>query len=239
MKILIAILLLILSCKDNDETGIKVCNDNTENNIEGNRVLAWPIDCNPDENCDIGNADIDEDGFAYNCKLPGYTGHQGTDIGITWEQMDNGIDVYAAANGKVFWVFDGKYDRCPNNRQPDCNNPNVCTEAVPYCGTGDCCCVWCFAGGNVVVILHEEVDGVFATRYDHLKKNSIIVNAGDTVTKGQKIAEVGSAGASSGPHLHFEVWGTGFYELAEPWVGPCGPNCTNYLWEYYPPWDKN
>ena len=200
MKILIAILLLIVSCEDNDETGIKVCNDNTENNIQGDRVLAWPIDCNPDENCNIGNADIDADGFAYDCKLPGYTGHQGTDIGITWEQMDNGVDVYAAANGKVLWVFDGKYDRCPNNRQPDCNNPNVCTEAGPYCGTGDCCCVWCFAGGNVVVILHEEVDGVFATRYDHLKKNSIIVNAGDTVIKGQKIAEVGSAGASSRPH---------------------------------------
>ena len=93
--------------------------------------------------------------------MPGYTGHQGTDIGITWEQMDNGVDVYAAANGKVLWVFDGKYDRCPNNNEPDCLNPNVCTELGPYCGTGDCCCTWCFAGGNVVIILHDGTNNIY------------------------------------------------------------------------------
>jgi murein DD-endopeptidase MepM/ murein hydrolase activator NlpD len=41
------------------------------------------------------------------------------------------------------------------------------------------------------------------TRYAHLSKTDI--KAGDTVTKGQKIGEVGSTGHSTGPHLHYEV----------------------------------
>jgi murein DD-endopeptidase MepM/ murein hydrolase activator NlpD len=212
--------------------------------------LIWPIDCVPGEACSswIGYPDIDGDGRAFDCGSPGYTGHQGTDIGMTWAQMDIGIDVLAAAPGQVLWVFDGKYDRCPNFDEPDCQPPSnpsspgnaegyrVCTELGDYCGQGTCCCYWCFAGGNVVVIRHTGVQGVFATRYDHFKKNSIVVTEGEFVAQGQKIGEAGSAGNSGGPHLHFEVWGTGFYELADPWAGPCGPNFGNTLWAFDPPW---
>jgi hypothetical protein len=165
---------------------------------------------------------------------------------MTWAQMDKGVDVFAAAPGEVLWVFDGKYDRCPNPYEPDCQagplRPGsregymVCTERGPYCGQGRGRCYWCFAGGNVVVIRHTGVDGVFATRYDHLKKNSIVVTEGEFVEQGQKIAEAASAGNSTGPHLHFEVWGSGFYRLADPWAGPCGPNFSNSLWAFDPPW---
>ncbi len=221
--------------------------------------LVWPVDCVPGDGIckeNIGYPDSDSsdpnessNGLAFNCGAPGYTGHQGTDIVLESNQQENGIGVFAAAEGEVLWVFDGKFDECPNANEPDCQAPVpgvsegylVCTEMGPYCGTGDGdgSCSWCFAGGNVVVIRHPGVEGVFATRYDHLRKNSILVAPGDTVQKGQKIAEVGSAGHSSEPHLHFEVWGTGFYQLADPWAGNCGPNYTTPLWENgNTPWDS-
>ncbi len=216
-------------------------------------ALVWPIDCVPGQTCleHIGYPDIDEDGQAFDCGAPGYTGHQGTDINLTWERMDAGVAVLAAAAGDVLWVFDGKYDRCPSSTEPDCQPPSfdlapglssghtVCTQSGNYCGTGSCCCFWCFAGGNVVVIRHTGVPGVFATRYDHLKKNSILVQPGQHVEQGQQIAEAASAGNSSGPHLHFEVWGSGYYELADPWAGPCGPNRNNPLWAFDPPWESS
>jgi murein DD-endopeptidase MepM/ murein hydrolase activator NlpD len=41
------------------------------------------------------------------------------------------------------------------------------------------------------------------TLYGH--NSRILVRAGDAVTEGQPIAEVGNTGLSSGPHLHFEI----------------------------------
>jgi len=54
--------------------------------------------------------------------------------------------------------------------------------------------------GNMVEIRHA--DGSM-TRYAHHSRN--LVRAGQEVDQGQQIAEVGSTGYSTGPHLHFEV----------------------------------
>ncbi|HEX9444756.1 MAG TPA: M23 family metallopeptidase, partial [Candidatus Binatia bacterium] len=54
--------------------------------------------------------------------------------------------------------------------------------------------------GRTVVLNHGQ--GI-TTQYLHLSK--INVNPGQQVHKGQKIAEVGSTGQSTSPHLHYEV----------------------------------
>lgn len=54
--------------------------------------------------------------------------------------------------------------------------------------------------GNLVEIRHA--DG-FSTRYAHNQENLVAV--GETISKGQVIALLGSTGRSNGPHVHFEV----------------------------------
>jgi murein DD-endopeptidase MepM/ murein hydrolase activator NlpD len=54
--------------------------------------------------------------------------------------------------------------------------------------------------GKLIEVSHGNG---FTTRYAHNER--ALVNVGDTVTRGEPIALMGSSGRSTGPHVHFEV----------------------------------
>jgi murein DD-endopeptidase MepM/ murein hydrolase activator NlpD len=91
--------------------------------------------------------------------------------------MPIGTDVYAARGGIVFEVAS--------------TNFRGGMEAEQFA-----------ASANLVRIMHD--DGTHAV-YAHLNWNTIRVQAGDRVERGEYIADSGNTGFSSGPHLHFSV----------------------------------
>lgn len=71
--------------------------------------------------------------------------------------------------------------------------------------------------GNYVKIYHGQIDGQeIYTLYAHC--SSLGVSAGQTVGAGQPIAYVGSTGASTGNHLHFEVYVNNTRVAPEGWL---------------------
>jgi murein DD-endopeptidase MepM/ murein hydrolase activator NlpD len=61
----------------------------------------------------------------------------------------------------------------------------------------------CGEYANYIVVLHS--DGTTGEYY-HLSKNGALVNVGDSVAQGQKIAYSGNTGHTTMPHLHFAVY---------------------------------
>lgn len=89
-----------------------------------------------------------------------------------------GTNVYAIQNGKVLFAGPSKIKLA--NGEP--------------------------GGGGYIIKIRHKVDGKFITStYMHLLKGSIKVSKGQRVKEGQLIAKTGNTGASTGPHLHFEI----------------------------------
>ncbi len=166
-------------------------------------TFIFPLGCQLERDCWIGNY-VDRDPGSgirdYGAGAITYDGHTGTDYLVNgFSAMDAGIDVLAAAGGTVIGIQDGFPDRC----REDCTTPP-----------------------NLILIVHPDET---ASAYVHLKRGSILVKEGDVVSRGQKIAEVGSSGDSSDPHLHFEVLRKDPLRAVDPYANTGDPHVT--LWE--------
>jgi hypothetical protein len=80
---------------------------------------------------------------------------------------------------------------------PSCDSPILAAAAGVVVRSGPSS-----GYGNLVVVDHG---GGIATRYAHMEDDDLLVVVGQRVAGGQQVARVGSAGDSTGCHLHFEV----------------------------------
>jgi len=96
-----------------------------------------------------------------------------------------GAEVVAVADGVVREMQDGVIDHAPLV-EPD--PPAVLTAAALY-------------GNHVVLDLGSNT----FVHYAHLQRNSVTVNVGQRVRRGQVLGRLGNSGNTNAPHLHFHV----------------------------------
>lgn len=112
-----------------------------------------------------------------------------------------GLDLWEEAGVDVFAPLDGRIHSCQYNDQP-----------LDYGGT---------------IILEHTIDGqTFFTLYGHLSKGSLERwHEGKTVTRGEKIAQLGAPAENGGwvPHLHFQVI-KDMEGMHGDYPGVCAPN---------------
>ena len=77
------------------------------------------------------------------------------------------------------------------------------------------------AYGNMIEVDHGNQ---LVTRYAHASRT--LVKQGDIVRRGQKIAEIGTTGRSTGPHLHFGVLVQGVFQDPQKFLS-AGGTATN------------
>ncbi len=151
----------------------------------------------------------------WSCADLTYSGHRGTDLGGgSFDGMDAGRDVHAAATGVVVATNDGEFDRCTSG---------TCSGGGGF--------------GNYVYLAHSN--GA-ETIYGHLRQGTVAVAVGDEVLCGDYLGQMGSSGYSTGPHLHFQVndpTGTAI----DPFEGSCdvGPSqwVSQGVWDGLPSLD--
>jgi murein DD-endopeptidase MepM/ murein hydrolase activator NlpD len=110
-----------------------------------------------------------------NLKFPVPSGTLTSPFGYRWGKFHTGLDIAAPIGRSVLACADGR---------------------VIFTGTRKRFRRY----GNTVLIDHGK--GVY-TYYAHLSK--IVIKKNQRVRRGQRIAEVGNTGRSTGPHLHLEV----------------------------------
>jgi len=163
--------------------------------------LAWPVNCQINQDCWIYNyVDMisgDDIAADLTCNHRTYDAHKGTDIGIkNLDAFDKGVDVLATADGTIKRLRDGESDFLKDDQAIE-----EIKKQRKECG-------------NAVLIDHGEG---LETIYCHLKKGSISVKKGQRIKAGDKIAQIGLSGMTEFPHLHFGVLLNG--KIIDPFTG--------------------
>lgn len=133
-----------------------------------------------------------------------------------------GTEVLAVADGIVRDARDGEEEHPPLSPQPE---PTSLTAHGLF--------------GNYVVL--EIAPGIYAS-YAHLRKGSVRVKPGESVHRGQLLAQLGQSGNSAAPHLHFQVSDKPTFEGSEgiPYVFErfdyLGPESEAQLFGQGTPW---
>jgi hypothetical protein len=142
--------------------------------------LGFPLACTLGKTCYIQQyPDHDASPAArdFTCGGLSYDGHDGTDLALpTIAAMQAGVDVLAAAPGRVKSIRDGLADFAPVIAGKEC--------------------------GNGVIITHAEG---WESQYCHMKQGSITVRPGDEVPEGAILGQVGQSGLAQFPHLHLTL----------------------------------
>jgi hypothetical protein len=109
---------------------------------------------------------------------------------IVWPDESTRLKDYPAYGKPIISVANGKVVEVVNKYpdvKPGVLDPNLTLKD---------------AGGNHVIV---DIGGGSYAFYAHLKPNSITVQEGDRVRRGQVLARLGNSGNTTAPHLHFHV----------------------------------
>jgi len=181
--------------------------------------LEFPLDCVLGETCfidDYVDADPGEGQRDYSCGVKTRDGHRGTDFVLPrFDDMARGVDVLAAAPGRVDALRDGMADAAVT---PDTRADIEGREC-----------------GNAVRVDHG--DG-WQTLYCHMRNGSITVDQGQVVKAGEPLGQVGLSGLSNVPHLHLTVLKDGnVTDPFRPKAGGCDIDPGNGMWRDAPDYD--
>ena len=150
--------------------------------------LSLPLDCEIGTTCFIEDyVDQDPDPGSqrdFACGINARDGHKGTDFALlSFDAIETGVDVLAAAPGMVLRVRDGMKD-----------------DRLMRGVTSQTAC------GNAALIDHGNGWKIL---YCHMKNGSLRVAPGVRVERGQAIGQVGLSGQTNHPHLHVTLYKDG------------------------------
>lgn len=114
-----------------------------------------------------------------------FTGDHGN-CGIRW--WHDGLDLALNSRPPLYAVTDMRIDYAgPDSSSFDCSH--IVGSEPPHTGAG-------------IFVKGTDANG---TQYSYFHAARVYVVGGDTVRAGQEIAQMGSTGCSTGPHVHLRV----------------------------------